>query len=109
MTIIRKIKDWKNNRPQFKFINDDCVRRLKDGVIFKTNFPYIYEDGSPVNDGYDVQLFNIITFNPNEINLNFIIKSGMTDHMTVSGCEINELKYEKDGVLEIITFKNFKS
>ena len=111
MSRIKKIKDWKENKPQFEFIEvpekgQILVRRIRDGVIFMTDFPYVYKDGIQTPDGSktETRFLYILTFNSDQINLNYRTTTSISHFGGISGCEINQLKYIKSGTLETIGF-----
>lgn len=109
MARIKKVRDWKFNRPQFEFVPDERgykVVRLNDDIVFKVDFPYIFKDGRPIINGYDISFFYITSFNSvDKKTLTFSISSSRADSINAQEgeCEINSLFYKKDGILEIIS------
>lgn len=109
--MINDVKTWKSiNSSQFEIIdgsNNHEARRLSDGVIFKRDFPYIYDNGTPTKDGTDVIFFYITSFDTKNFRfVNFVTtKSRISMFQSTGLCLINNLQHTKSGVLEIIQIK----
>lgn len=103
--MISKIKDWQLNQPQFKFDDSDSnsVIRIKDGIKFRMNFPYIHDDGIIHKDGTTIEIVYFVKFfnNMRDVSLQFGFNPSF-----VSNCEINNIFYKKDGNIEMLSFKD---
>lgn len=107
-TIVKKIKDWLTNRPQFEIIQTVVngkiiqVKRLKDGQIFAVGKPYLLD--APADDGIDVRFFYITDFNEDLVHLKYSVVRSFTEvkNQQAKECEIDQLRYVVSGPLELI-------